>query len=146
MEFDRRTEDLKPTKFSVTMIFLKDKQILLEWRIKEGISYQGLPVIPSGKVKLKEDPETTVKRESFEEYGINFTTPVLLGSFEAISPKNNHYLNFVYLKELTLDEEVINREPERHDPFWIDVNDAEEALVFSNYKYPITLLQKYLSR
>ena len=64
MEFDRRTEDLKPTKFSVTMIFLKDKQILLEWRIKEGISYQGLPVIPSGKVKLKEDPETTVKRES----------------------------------------------------------------------------------
>lgn len=146
MEFDRRTEKLKPANFSVTMLFLKDKQILLEWRIEEGISYQGLPVIPSGKIEPKEDPEAAVERESFEEYGIIFTNPILLGSFESISPKKHHYLNFVYLKELTSNEEIVNKEPEKHDPFWIDVDKAEEVLVFSNYKYPVTLLKRYLSR
>ena len=84
-------------------------------------------------------------RESKEEYGINVTKSVLLDTFEDTTPHNNHYLVHAYLVE-DYEGEIQNMEPEKHNPVWIDLEEAKEVMLYGNSRYALLLAKQYLSR
>ena len=148
MEFDSRPEVLKPVIQAIMFVLVNEnRQVLLEKRVQEGKSYFGTIIVPGGKVDLSkgENRAEAVFREADEEYFIDMNGMYCLGSFESITPSPHHYSVTVYHKEV-LQRQVKNMEPEKHEPVWVEIEEAEKGLIFAKDILAIKMTREFLTR
>ena len=105
----------------IGVVFNEKKQILVSKRL-EGKAYEGYWELPGGKIELGEQPSQTLKREFFEEVGINI--------IEADFLKTIHYQypEFVVILEVfkvnSFTGNIYSKEGQ--ELAWLDPNDVSE--------------------
>lgn len=138
-------EKRKPEKKSVIFVIHKDGKILLEDRTCPGRTYYGYRIIPGGKFEAEKDAdyEDAVRREVLEECGIDILEMVRLDKFLSVSVSNHLYEIEAYL--ITKYEgEVLNTE-NKSEHVWVDLDNAENELLFVDMKYVILLARQYVN-
>lgn len=94
------------------IVFLKDDQILLLQRKKSPEA--GAWGIPGGKVDFLETAEEAIRREAFEETGLEAGAIVLLGLSEQLfHEEGQHWFGVLFLAQ-TYSGDIQLREPEKH--------------------------------
>lgn len=128
-----RREAKKPIREAVIFLLYKDGKVLLERRIKENSGFFGYVIIPGGGCEHGESLELTMLREIDEETGVRATKWEFLGSFEHMSLSGDHLLSHAYFVA-EFDGEIENREPDKCNLFWVDLDDAESLLKLASSK------------
>jgi 8-oxo-dGTP diphosphatase len=99
---------------------LRDRRLLLVKRLKAPEA--GHWSLPGGKVDFGERVADAVKREIFEELGVEIALTRPLGLVEMIGLDDQHWVSPIYEAAITSGEPV-NREPDKHAGFvWADLD------------------------
>jgi len=99
---------------------LRDRRLLLVKRLKAPEA--GHWSLPGGKVDFGERLADAVKREVFEELGVEIALKRPLGLVEMIGVDGQHWVSPIYEAAIEAGEPV-NREPEKHEGFlWADLD------------------------
>ena len=104
------------------VIFNKENKILLCKSHKWNNQY----VIPGGHIELGEQMEKALKREIYEETGLEIYDIKLIAIKESIYNKSfhedKHFIFIDYVCKTKIDEVTLNDEAEEY--IWIDINDV----------------------
>jgi len=99
---------------------LRGRRLLLVKRLKPPEA--GHWSLPGGKVDFGEPVADAVKREAFEELGVEIALSRPLGLVEMIGIDGQHWVSPIYEAAIAAGEPV-NREPEKHAGFvWADLD------------------------
>jgi ADP-ribose pyrophosphatase YjhB (NUDIX family) len=99
---------------------LRDRRLLLVKRLKAPEA--GHWNLPGGKVDFGERLADAVKREVFEELGVEIALTRPLGLVEMIGLDGQHWVSPIYEAAICAGEPV-NREPEKHEGLlWADLD------------------------
>jgi ADP-ribose pyrophosphatase YjhB (NUDIX family) len=109
------------------IVFLKDAHILLLQRKKSPEA--GAWGIPGGKVDFLETAEQAIRREAFEETGLQAGSIALLGLSEQLfHDEQQHWLGVLFLAQ-SYSGEMQLLEPDKHGGIdWFPLNDLPAQL------------------
>jgi ADP-ribose pyrophosphatase YjhB (NUDIX family) len=107
---------------------VRDRRLLLVKRLKAPEA--GCWNLPGGKVEFGEAAVAAVKREVFEELGVEIETTWALGFVEMIVD-GQHWVSPIYAAEIVAGEPV-NREPSKHAAIlWADLTALPSPLALA---------------
>lgn len=132
------------TNVTSRAIIINNDKILLMHRRKNGEEYF---VLPGGGVEEGETPEEAVKREVYEETGLN--SKDIKTAFDVIDA-DNKLIHLFYIEvgsgtpELTGEEKDKNCENDWYNPEWFSLSILKKPNVYP--AQAIDLLRKYLDK
>lgn len=105
------------------LIFKGDKLLLIK-RNKKSDFAGGCWDIPGGKMEYKETPEDALKREVYEETGLNINIENIISISSGINEKKKkQYISIVYLCKYNSGDILLS--DEHTDYIWLNINEAE---------------------
>ena len=108
-----------PQKFLVAGIIVRDGKILLVHNIKHGLRMEP----PGGKVKPNEPLDMALKREIFEELGVEVDIGKLLGIYSTMSPEGEFPVH-TFICTIVSGEPMPDREPTKIGHFeWFTIDE-----------------------
>ncbi len=132
------------TNVTSRAIIINNDKILLMHRRKNGEEYF---VLPGGGIEEGETPEEAVKREVYEETGLN--SKDIKTAFDVIDA-DNKLIHLFYIEvgsgtpELTGEEKDKNSENDWYNPEWFSLSVLKKPNVYP--AQAIDLLRKYLDK
>lgn len=112
-----------PKRLLVAGIIVRDSKILLVHNIKHGLRIEP----PGGKVKPDESPEIALKREVFEELGVEVDVGEFLGVYHTSSPEGEFPV-YTYICDIKNGEPMLDREPGKIGHFaWFTMGELSTA-------------------
>lgn len=120
------------------VLIIKNSQILLMHRIKNGHEYYA---IPGGTIEDNETPEQTAIREIKEETSLDIKIDKLLWEYDDGLAYCYYFStkNISGKEQLSGPEAKINNSNNHYELRWIDINDLNKLLL-----YPIEIAKKIL--
>ena len=124
---------------SLVFIIRKNNEVLVLKRSSNRGAHRGKWGLPGGKADLKEMPEETAIRESFEETGIKIREDKLFFLSKFSKGERDYY--FFWTKEEN-PEVIIDEEHEGWD--WISLENLESVIEVPTPKFIFNLLRSNL--
>ncbi len=123
---------MKKEKSCGAIVFrrLKNKIEVLIIRHRNGGHWS----FPKGHVEENETEHETARREILEETGIEVSFVTGFRETVTYSPKQNVLKDVVYFLAEGVTHEIIIQEEEISEVKWININDADKYLTYSNDK------------
>lgn len=126
--------DFKPELNVYVIPFFKDKVLILKRK-------NNLWEFPGGGVEFGEHPETSAKRETFEETGLKVKELKLLGITSAVydkEGKKKHSVYIIYLSHVDSDEFKLSSE--HIEGRWVTVDELRFLKLGLNAEEALTLI------
>jgi 8-oxo-dGTP pyrophosphatase MutT (NUDIX family) len=142
---EERVERREPEREGVIFLICKDGKVLLEDRNLPTKAYSGYRIIPGGKVEKQKDisHEEALKREAWEECGIEVVEMIHLDTFLHVTISNHLYNTSAYLIT-KFNGEVRNVEG-KSEHIWVDFDEAIKSMLFADSRYVVLLAKQHLN-
>jgi 8-oxo-dGTP diphosphatase len=107
--------------FSIKALIIKDNQFLAVYNFENG---QKLWDLPGGKMEFGETAEETLKREIYEELGIEIKPIKVIDTWNYMHNDNCQITGIIYFSEMETDKIRISEEHHGFD--WIDFEEINK--------------------
>jgi 8-oxo-dGTP pyrophosphatase MutT (NUDIX family) len=131
----------------VIYIIKKEDRYLLTKRIKSGSNFYGEFLFPAGRIEADDASEfACVQREIAEERGAGILAATKIDSVTYLHPSGSNITQHIYLVEQkNIDGEIVNKEPEKEELFWVTLEEADQLCRFEGARIVLKKLIEFVS-